>query len=244
MYRVALALLVACSAARHDPTTLLRTQTQELLDAVAVGNKAVWQRYLDPGMVYVSESGTIESKTSLLAQLDPLPAGTSGKLAIQRFTVTLHGDTAVVVYVAGETMSYFGQALNAEFLTTDTWRSTREGWRLVASAIHVKLFDPPAIELPPEQLDEYVGTYTLTPAIHYTIRRDGTRLVGQRTGRDPQDLRVEVRDVLFVPGQPRSRKVFVRDNGKITKLLDRREGHDVIWSTQSTRDEAHDHRHE
>jgi hypothetical protein len=43
-------------------------------------------------------------------------------------------------------------------------------------------------------------------------------------------LLVEVHDVLFTPGQPRTRKIFQRDaNGKVTGFLDRRGGEDVVW---------------
>jgi len=43
-------------------------------------------------------------------------------------------------------------------------------------------------------------------------------------------LSVEVRDVLFVKGQPRSRKVFQRDqSSQVIGFADRREGVDVAW---------------
>src|SRR5262249_18512199 len=92
------------------------------------------------------------------------------------------------------------------------------------------LLDPPAIALPAAQLDEYAGTYELTEAIRYTIRRDGDRLIGERTGRPAQELRVEARDVLFVPGQPRSRKIFQRDaGGRVTGFAGRRGGGGGVW---------------
>ena len=70
----------------------------------------------------------------------------------------------------------------------------------------------------------------MTSDITYTIARDGDHLVGTRTGKPPQVLAIEARDVLFVPGQPRSRKILLRDaSGKIDRLADRREGRDVIW---------------
>ncbi len=75
------------------------------------------------------------------------------------------------------------------------------------------LADPPAIALPAEQLDEHVGNYRLEAAatgtaITYTIRRDGDRLIGQRSGRPAAPLQAELRDLFFVAGQPRSRKLF------------------------------------
>jgi len=39
-----------------------------------------------------------------------------------------------------------------------------------------------------------------------------------------------VRDVLFVPEQPRIRKIFQRDaKGKITGFVDRSESWDLVW---------------
>ena len=49
-------------------------------------------------------------------------------------------------------------------------------------------------------------------------------------------LDVEVRDVLFVPGQPRIRKIFQRDpHGKITGFVDRRESWDLVWKKSTTK---------
>ena len=210
---------------------VLRAQTQELLDAIAAGNAAVWDRYVDPRIVYVSEAGELESKAQLLAELKPLPAGIAGKIALGRFEVRQHGDTAVVLHVDEEDEDYFGHPIHAQYLTTATWRLGPDGWRLIATQVLATLIDPPAVALPAAQLDEYAGTYQLTEAIRYSIRRDGERLIGERTGRPAQELRAEARDVLFVPGQPRSRKVFQRDaGGRITGFADRREARDVVWT--------------
>jgi hypothetical protein len=210
---------------------LLKAQTQELLDAVTAGDPTVWDRYLDPEMLYVSEAGEVETKATLLPQLKPLPKGISGNLAIGRFQVKQFGDVAIVVHVDEESVDYFGQRLHARYLTSATWRRGPSGWKLIATHVLATLLDPPSITVPADQLDDYVGTYHLTDEVTYTIRRTGDQLVGQRTGRDPQPLHVEARDVLFVPGQPRSRKIFLRDpRGQITRFADRREARDIIWT--------------
>jgi hypothetical protein len=67
-------------------------------------------------------------------------------------------------------------------------------------------------------------------AIAYEIRRNGDALEGQQTGRKSEELRAEAPDVLFVPGRPRYRYVFLRDaGGKITGLAQRREAWDLVW---------------
>jgi hypothetical protein len=77
---------------------------------------------------------------------------------------------------------------------------------------------------------QYVGEYSAAPDLTYEIRWDGQRLVGGKKGSSMKPLDVEVRDVLFVPGQPRIRKIFQRDGkGKITGFVDRRESWDLVW---------------
>jgi len=223
----------ATARAPADVAAVLRTQTQALLDAVSSGDPTVWDRYLDPGVMYLAESGEIEDKKQLLAEVKPLPTGISGKIEIGRFEARVHGDTAVVFHVDEEYERYFGHAIHAQYLNTATWRLGPTGWKLIATQVLASLIDPPAITLPADQLDDYLGSFQLTPEVHYTIRRDGDHLVGQRTGRPAQPLLVEARDVFFVAGQPRSRKIFLRDSrGRVTGFADRREARDIPWTKE------------
>jgi hypothetical protein len=234
--RVAVLVLAACRTVPHvpdDSDAILGRQAQELLDAVTAGDAKVWDRYLDPQIIYVSEAGELETKASLLPQITPLPAGITGKIAIGKLQIHRFGDTAVVMHVDEESESYFGHPLHDQYMTTQTWHYGEGGWKLVGTQVLATLIDPPAIELPADQLDDYVGTYRLTDSITYAITRDGATLVGQRSDRKAQPLRVEVKDVLFVPGQPRTRKIFLRDaHGQIDRMADRRESRDVVWIRQ------------
>jgi hypothetical protein len=62
-----------------------------------------------------------------------------------------------------------------------------------------------------------------------TCTADG--LSSERTGRKPVTMKAEVRDVFFQPGQPRTRRIFLRDaEGAVTAFVDRREGLDLRWT--------------
>ena len=205
-------------------------QTQALLDAVAVGDTKVWDRYLDPAMLYLAEDGTRKGKADLLTELQPLPPGISGAITIGAFEVRAHGNVAIATHDDNERENYYGQTLNAQYRTTDTWLQTPAGWKLIASQVHAALIDPPAIALPASRLDEYAGVYGLTPDLAYTVQRSTDTLSGERTGRPAQILKAEAPDVFFVPGQPRVRKIFLRDSaGRVVAFVDRREGRDVRW---------------
>lgn len=88
--------------------------------------------------------------------------------------------------------------------------------------------DPPAIQLPATVLDQYVGTYKAGDDFIFKITRNGDRLEGAAGNAKPYDIKAELLDVLFTPGQPTMRRIFQRDaHGKITGFVVRRDGHDL-----------------
>lgn len=228
---LALAAGVALPAgAGEDVPTLLRRQTQELLDAIGAGNAAVWERYLDPAILFVDENGKLMDKKQMVEGTKPLPAGVSGTIRIVDFRAAVAGEVAVATHVDDEHESYHGHELHCQYRTSDTWRKTPEGWRLLASQVQALRTDPPSAALPAAARQEYFGRYELAPGITYEIRARGEGLEGQQSGRPAEELRAEAPDVLFVPGKPRYRMIFTRGaDGKITGFAERREAWDLVW---------------
>jgi hypothetical protein len=213
---------------------LLQRQTQELMDAVAAGDRAPWQRYIAESVVFVTEDGTRKSKADLVGEIRAFPKEIWGRIRVVDFDVVRHDRVAAATYIVDEDEGYYGQVIHARYRSTDTWLLSDGAWQMIASQVIALRDDPPALDLAPSALDAYVGRYTLTPAVAYTITRDGTSLRGQRTGRKEEPLKVEVADVLFVPGQPRLRKIFKRDaEGRITGFVERRETWDISWQRVS-----------
>ena len=232
---VALAFASGNQPARSESEAdLLRRRTQELLDAIGAGAVDVWDKYVDENARIIDESGAVMTKKELLDQMKPLPKGVSGNIQAIQMEVVLHGDAAVVTYVDDEHENYHGHELHCQYRTTDTWRKTAGGWRVIASQVLALRTDPPAVALAGSLRDEYVGRYSLTPEITYEIRRKGDALEGQQNGRKEEELRAEAPDVLFSPGKPRYRRVFQRDsNGRITGFAERREAWDLVWKRLS-----------
>ena len=211
-----------------DVPEILQRQTQELLDAITSGSAAVWERLLDPRVSFTTEDGELRSKRDMVGDIRPLPKTISGTIKVTDFKATVHGDVAVATHVDDEHETFHGHALHCQYRTTDTWIWTADGWRLIGSQIIALRTDPPAVALTPTQLDELVGSYALAPDLHYDIRRSGQLLIGQEKGRKADTLRAETRDVLFVPGRPRYRKVFRRDgDGRVVDFAERREAWDL-----------------
>jgi len=224
------AAALASAAPSADVTAEFRARDQALLDAIAPGNVKLWNATLAPDAVYVDENGEVMDRAAFLDQLKPLPAGASGTIAIAKYSLQLSGDTATVIHFDDEHENYHGQALFARYLQTETWQRQQGEWKLLMVHCYSILQEPKSITLAPAELEAYTGRYTAAPDLTYVIIRDGDHLLGRRQGRTPATLQTEVRDVFFISGQLRNRKIFQRDSsGNVTGFIDRREGEDLLW---------------
>jgi ketosteroid isomerase-like protein len=228
---LAASLALLSAPAKADPTVeLLRAKDQALLDAIAPGDRKVWDDAMADDATYVDENGTILSRADFLKQMEPLPAGASGSIEISSYEAHISGDLATVIHKDNETEHYHGQELHAQYLTSETWTREDDVWKLHLVHTYAILHDPPAISLPADEMKEYAGRYQGGEDLVYEIKWDGKELTGGRAGKEMKPLKVEVRDVLFAPGQPRIRKIFKRDaKGKIIGFVDRRESWDLAW---------------
>ncbi|HEY7643340.1 MAG TPA: nuclear transport factor 2 family protein [Steroidobacteraceae bacterium] len=225
---------VAQAGAPSATETELRKITQEMLDAVAPGNADVWRRYLHERVLRVDENGKVQSKEELLKEFAPLPPGLVGEAKVDTFKVQTHGDVAVVAFEMQEHLDYHGQILRSRFRVSDTWLKTGQGWQLLAEQVAAVLKDPPSIKLTQQQLCEYNGSYSLTAEIVTTLACTQDGFTAERSGRPSTQYLAEVPDVFFVAGQPRARRIFVRDaQGKVVGFVDRREGEDIRWLRKS-----------
>ena len=212
-----------------DTVLLLERQTQALFDAVAVGRREVWERYLDPEVRYTDESGAVQDRAALLGQLAPLPAGVSGHIVLEEFRAVVRGDVAVAGYVAHEFEDFHGQALEVRYRETDTWVRAGDRWLLLGAQVLAVLADPPARPMLRGPCD-VAGAYELAEGFRAVVRCREGGLEVERAGRPAATWSREAPDVFFEPGRPRTRRIFERDGkGRVTGFVDRREGHDVRW---------------
>ena len=209
----------------------LKRATQEMLDAVALGDKAVWERHLAEGSIYADEEGRVLTRDELLKELRPLPAGYQGSIKVGETKSLVQEGVVVLSHVDHEELVLYGQKILTNFLTTQTWAKQKNGeWQVVSTqvmALHNER-KPAAIDL--KSLNSYVGQYQLAPEVTYTITREGDKLFGQRSGRDKEELLPLCVDIFYRKGSWRGEKVFQRDaRGRVVALLDRRENNDLVW---------------
>src|ERR1700683_1747090 len=142
------AVLALASAAAHadaaSTEATLKSMTQEMAGALARGDRAVWERYAAPSLLFVTEDNLVKTRKQFLADLAPLPAGYSGQIAIVEFQSKDYGAFAVTTYIQDEHENVEGHELHAHYRTTDTWRRTPAGWRVAGSETFTVAISPRA----------------------------------------------------------------------------------------------------
>jgi ketosteroid isomerase-like protein len=218
-------------AALSEDRDLITGYMQAMSDAIASGNAAVWDKYLDPNVIFAEEDDTYKGKADMLKEIVPLPKGLAGTIRVELLSYHEGDGVAVALFRQNETEYYFGQTIYAKYLTSTTWRKRPDGWKLIASQVLAEKIDPPAIALPAKQLAQYVGKYQLKDSVAtYSLQLVDGQLIGTRDARKPATWNAEASDVFFLSGDPRIRKIFKRDaSGKIVGFIERRESWDIVW---------------
>lgn len=209
----------------------LKQATQELLDGIAPGNRAVWEKYLAEGSIYADEEGRVLTKDELLKELTPLPKGYIGSIKIGETKALAQDNVVVLSHLDREDLEFYGQKIVTYFQMTNTWARQSNGqWKLVGTHVMAIPNERKPAKIDPNTLALYVGQYQLAPDVIYTVTRERDQLFGQRTGRAKEELLPLCEDIFYTKGAWRGEKVFETDSsGKVIRLLDRRENNDLVW---------------
>jgi len=214
--------------AEEDVAALIKRQSQEFSDASASGDAEVLGRYLDDRVVFMNETGAIAAKADIVASASQRKA-ISQQLVQRDFAVQIHGNVAATSFTDDSTVQFHGQILRASYRSTEVWLKETAGWRMISSQTIAMADDPPAVKLHGKLLGEYVGTYRADDGFVFKIARSGDDLTGSVNGGAPYPIKAELADVLFTPGQPTMRRIVQRDpQGKVTGVVVRRDGHDLV----------------
>jgi ketosteroid isomerase-like protein len=229
---LAIAVLAAVAAPVFaDDRAAITQYEQQLSDAITSGTPAVWDKYLDPDVIYAEEDDTYKGKGEMIREVRPLPQGLGGEIKVELLSYHQDGDTAVALFRQREIERYYGQTIHASYLLSTVWTKRLDGWKQIEGQVLAERTDPPAVALPASDLQKFVGTYRLEDsAPTYTITLIDGKLMGGRTGKARSEWEAETRDVFFIKGDPRIRKIFRYDTtGRVTGFVERRESWDIVW---------------
>jgi ketosteroid isomerase-like protein len=204
-------------------------RTQELVDSVASGDKRPWRRYFADDCLFFDEKGTDMKKETLVADIVPLPTGYSGNIKMQNVKSLIEGNVAILSYDLDETEIAYGQTMKARYHETDTWMRRGGDWQIVAGQVLRYYEDPAPGESDAKKYPEDAGTYEAAPGKTVTVSLEDGRLFFQRGDRARVELVPEAEGIFFRPGVE-GRILFRRGaDGKVDKLIERRNNEDIVW---------------
>jgi ketosteroid isomerase-like protein len=230
---ITVAILTALAApALADNRVRITQYEQELSDAITNGTADVWRRYLDPDVIYAEEDDSYKGTDGMVKEVHPLPQGLGGEIKVELLSYHEDGDTAVALFRQHEIERYYGQTIHASYLLSTVWKKRADGWKQIEGQVLAERTDPPSIALPTNDLQKFAGTYKLKDSEPtYTITLTDGKLMGGRTGKAPSEWNAETRDVFFIKGDLRIRKIFQYDaTGRVTGFVERRESWDILWN--------------
>jgi Domain of unknown function (DUF4440) len=197
-------------------SALIKQQTQAFLDAGQRGDVAAMRRYLDHQVLFINEDGSASRWRNFAGGAPAAPPkGVPSSISISDWVLHYRGDVAVSSFIGHQLVRYDGQSLEYQYLTVETWVQQGAAWKLLGSETIPLHQDPPAMTLPPEKLQEYVGIYSAGPGSSVTVSLDQGALVFTTNGVRGTPLKPEARDVFFRAGSPPGyappRAIFRRD---------------------------------
>ena len=168
-------------------------------------------------------------RKEFLAGFSPFPKGISGRVEVTHPVFAIHGNIAVIHYVADEYETVYGQQLHTTYGTVDTWYRTDTSWMMLSMLSFEIPALPPAIKLDRSVLQKYTGTYRLTQGHLAMITLVKDTLYMQKNKSKPEALFAETSNIFFRKSDARGRKFFVRDDQGKMAMLERRNGQDLVW---------------
>src|SRR6478609_7408853 len=227
----AVCLLAWSGSVKQAPITedeLVR-RTQELFDSVAPGNAEPFKKYFADDAMFFDEKGRSMDKAALVKDVQPMPKGYSGTIKLVRPNSHIERDVAILSYDLDESETIFGQNLTARYHETDTWMRRGGKWQIVAGQVLRYYEDPAPGKADTSKFPSYMGTYQLGPERTMTVAAEDGHLYAARNGRPKEELIPEASDIFFRKGVEGRVLFGSGNNGKVDKLIDRRNNEDVVW---------------
>lgn len=207
--------------------------TRALMQALTVGDRSVWERYLAPDFLLLDRDGSTQTRQAVLADIKPLPSGYTLAFGIKDIRVVDLGNSLMVVFLVEETETVFGQLLKVSYRNALTFSKEPQRWQLKVFQYVEIPKDAEPTPISADILQKYVGEYSAGGGLKYVVRTRDNRLFLERPAGGEVELLPESESVFYSKASE-FRKIFIRNSeGLVVELIDRRKGSDLRFRKTS-----------
>ncbi|HEY0680421.1 MAG TPA: DUF4440 domain-containing protein [Chitinophagaceae bacterium] len=211
-----------------DVFKLIIGYEQALMDGVAIGDKALWNKRLHDSCVIVMEDGRTLTKAKMIKDLNPLPKGYVGRIVVIEPKFQRYGNTVVITFVNDEYLDLYQQHIHTQYRQSDTWQLIDGQWKIISMQIFEIPKNPSPIVIDPAILARYTGVYQLSPERTAQVFVEGGKLMVKK-GERLTELHAQTENVFFRAGDGRVDVLFLEDTDGKYRMIERREGEDLVW---------------
>jgi Domain of unknown function (DUF4440) len=209
---------------------LLVQKEQSLLDAIATGDKTLWDAALHDSCIIGIEDGSLISKTRYLEELSPLPKGYAGKIKVIEPALKLYSNTAVLSYIADEYLELYNQKIHTQYRQVNTWMKIGKDWKVIMMQVFEIPKNPMPVTIAENTLKQYTGTYQLNSERKCIVIVENGKLFVEKSGMKTE-LLAQTENVFFRNDNGRVDILFIKDETTGNyKMVERREGEDLVWA--------------
>ncbi len=230
LLEVSAPLQASGTAVYTNDVTWFQKRTQALYDAVAPGNKVIWNQTMANDCIFTDEDGKVYDKAQFLKSLKPLPAGFTGHISVKKLSVLNVGEAVVVHYWLDERESALSQNLQTTYVETDTYRWLGTTWKMVAAQVTVVPRNLQPVRSDTSEWPSLLGTYSLGAGDrhgYYVYLRNGN-LYGGLTERSATRL-IPLSPLVFFQQGSIHIMVFVKDtHGAVNEVLELHKYNEVV----------------
>ena len=234
--KISLALPVLFSlqvVAQQSPEKVLKIlvqKEQNLVDAVATGDKTLWNAALHDSCIIGIEDGTVMTKSKFIEDLSPLPKGYVGQIKVIEPKLKLYNNTAVLSYIADEYLELYNQKIHTQYRQVNTWMKMGKEWKAIMMQVFEIPKNPVPVSIAENILKQYTGTYQLSSERKCIVTVENGKLFVEKSGRKTE-LLAQTENVFFRNGDGRVDVLFLKDEAtEKYKMVERREGEDLVWT--------------
>jgi ketosteroid isomerase-like protein len=177
------------AAAGEDLQADLVRLSEQLLEAIRVGDKAALARLGTEDVTLVDRDGKVYSRDEFIDELVPPPEGYDLRFTVEEPKLFHHGDTALLTFLLDEHLTIFGHDVSTKYRNHFLFYRVEGSWKLAMYTYWEKPSTPPRVTVPTAELVPLTGTYELAPG-KWTTRiflEDG-KLMSQRGTAAPREL--------------------------------------------------------